>query len=141
MMTMDYRDTLIAVAEDSPVRISRVPRPHGGRKTLALIQYELIEAHPYEFTSAQLLFESHMRHKGVSEAELKRRRSELWETFFKVPQACLRASALPKKYGFGIHCDGDGRVALVPLESPTYEQLSQSKTTKTLKALRSRRGS
>jgi len=38
-------------------------------------------------------------------------------------QACLRASPLLKKYGFGLLFDHEGRVALCPMESEEYQRL------------------
>src|SRR4051812_21040188 len=116
-MDVNYRGALIAVADDCPVTSSTVPTARGGRKTLPLIEYELLKDHPYVYTSAEVLFESNMRHKNVSLAELKTRRRELWDAFFSKPHPCLRASALPKKYGWGIHCNDEGKVALCPMES------------------------
>ena len=97
--------------------------------------------HPYEYTSAELLFESNMRHRGVSSVELRSRRSELWAAFFSKPQPCLRASGLPKRYGWGIHCDDEGKVALCARESAEYRRFSRGRAgdPKVLKALRSSR--
>ncbi|WP_298711512.1 DUF6157 family protein [Micrococcus sp. 2A] len=39
------------------------------------------------------------------------------EAFFAKSQACLRASPLGKRHGWGLHHDAEGRVALVPLGS------------------------
>lgn len=138
---MNYRETLIAVADDCPVTASVVPAPRGGKKTIPLIQYELLKDHPYKYTSAEVLFESNVLHKGVLASELKSRRAELWDAFFSKPQACLRASGLPKKYGWGIHCNHEGRVALCPMESKEYQRMVQGKPggLKVLKALRSSR--
>jgi len=45
------------------------------------------------------------------------------EDFFAKPQACLRASPLVKQYGWGVHHDGEGRIALLGMESAEYRQL------------------
>jgi hypothetical protein len=138
VVDVNYRGALIAVAEDCPVEASVVPELRGGKKTLPLIQYELLRDSPYKYTSAEVLFESNMQHKGLAAGELKRRRRELWDAFFEKPQPCLRASGLPKKYGWGIHCDEEGKIALCPMESPEYRRLSGgSSGTKVLKAFRS----
>lgn len=140
-MDVNYRETLIAVADDCPVTTGVVPAPRGGKKTLSQIQYELLKDQPYKYTSADVLFESNMLHKGVSPSEVKSRRAELWKAFFSKPQACLRASGLSKKYGWGIHCNHDGRVALCPMESKEYQRMAHAKAggPKVVKALRSRR--
>ncbi|MGZ3699543.1 MAG: DUF6157 family protein [Bdellovibrionota bacterium] len=136
-MDVNYRETLIVVAEDSPVQSSVIPLPRGNKKTLPQIQYELLKDHPYRYTSAEVIFESYLRHKGITATGAKKR--ELWEQFFSKPQPCLRASGLPKKYGWGIHCNEDGKVALYPMESAEYRRLSKAKTG-ILKALRSSKG-
>jgi len=125
---VNYRETLIAVAEDCPVSSSVVPAPRGGKKTVPVLQYELLKDHPYRYTSAEVLFEVTMRHRGLSPAELRSRRTELWADFFARPQPCLRASALPKTYGWGIHCDHQGRVALCPMESADYRRFALGRT-------------
>lgn len=37
--------------------------------------------------------------------------------FFANSQACLRSSLLPKRYGWGLLFEQEGRVALCPMES------------------------
>jgi hypothetical protein len=32
---------------------------------------------------------------------------------------------LPKKYGWGIHFNGEGKLALVPMESPEYRKFAE----------------
>ena len=74
------------------------------------------------YTSEEVIFESNMKHKGVSAADLKSKRKQLWDEFFSKPQTCLRASGLPKKYGWGISCNREGKVALCPMESAEYKR-------------------
>lgn len=45
------------------------------------------------------------------------------DQFFSKGQPCLRTSPLAKSYGWGIHADADGRVALVPMRSSRYDAL------------------
>jgi hypothetical protein len=43
----------------------------------------------------------------------------------------LRVSALAKRYGWGIHNNAEGKLALIAVESPQYERLlSDPRTTK-----------
>jgi hypothetical protein len=51
----------------------------------------------------------------------------------------LRTSALGKRYGWGIHCDATGKVALIAHESDAYQQLATDPQMKHLKAMRSKR--
>lgn len=104
--------------------------------TIAALQHALISDHPYEFTSDDVLFEVHVMRHGVPAEERARAR----EAFFAKDQACLRSSPLGKRYGWGIHHDTEGRLALVPLGSDEYRALAADPTVKQLKALRSTRG-
>jgi predicted DNA-binding transcriptional regulator YafY len=54
-------------------------------------------------------------------------------------QACLRASALTKRYGWGTHHDGEGKVALYAVESEAYKQYSEDAALKHTKGMRSKR--
>ncbi len=61
----NYYDTFIQTADDSPASAGTVPAPKGGRKTVALIQYELLTGNPYTHTQEEVLFETYLRHKGL----------------------------------------------------------------------------
>ncbi|MGO1560392.1 Bll7858 protein [Actinomycetales bacterium JB111] len=135
MGSTNYTGTFIQVAEDCPVTAAEQP-PAGGRApSVAALQYALVSARPYELTSDDVLFDVHATRQGI-EADA---RAEAREAFFAKDQACLRASPLAKRYGWGFHHDGDGRVALVPLGSTEYEALAADPEIKQLKAMRSRR--
>ena len=137
---MNYYGTLIAVAEDSPVTSSVVPSPRGGKKTVAVLQYEMLAERPYALTQEDVLFDSwFLRRPDAGEAR-GAEAAALREAFFSKPQPCLRTSPLPKKYGFGLHFDGDGRIALCPVESGEYARLLEGAGgTTVLKAMRSAR--
>ena len=137
-MDLNYFQTLIAVADDCPVTKSMVPEDRGGKKTVAVLQYELLAASPYVYTQADVLFHTWLQRQagpGTSDAEV----AQLRAAFFAKPQACLRSSPLPKQYGWGLHFDGEGRVALCPMESEEYQQLLTGDRVTVLKAFRSRR--
>jgi len=61
------------------------------------------------------------------------------EEFFLRGQACLRASPLSKTYGFGIHFDSNGKIAIYGMETPEYEKYIADKNLKKVKAVRSKR--
>ena len=69
----------------------------------------------------------------VSQHEMNTKR----ELFFSKGQPCLRASALTKRYGWGIHYNQEGKIALVPVESPEYKKLLEDPATTKYKAMRS----
>ncbi len=141
MAETGYVDTLIAVADDCPVSRSVVPTARGGKKTVAVVQYEMLAGNPHLLTQEDVLFGSWLSRQDMpddlSEEDLARQRQE----FFAKPQACLRSSPLPKRYGWGLLFDGEGRVALLPMESDEYQRLVAGGVggVKVLTALRSRR--
>lgn len=140
-MNYNYYNTFIKVSSDCPVASASVPVARGGSKTVPVIEYELLSGSPYGYTQEEVLFEVYLRHKGIPAAEVKARRAELRAEFFGKPHACLRASALPKRYGWGIHFDPEGKVALVPMESEAYRRFlaSEDAGVTVLAAMRSRR--
>lgn len=82
-----------------------------------------------------MLFAVHAQRSGLLDAERETTRA----TFFAEARACLRASPLGKRHGWGIHYDENGRIALVPLGSPQYATLAADPAVKQLKAMRSKR--
>lgn len=134
MGSTNYVSTFIQVAEDCPVPSAQVP-PVTAKPTVAALQYELIAGHPYEFTSDDVLFHVYaLRHGIPAEAQVEAR-----NMFFAKEQACLRSSPLGKRYGWGIHHDLEGRIALVAAESDQYQEFATDPTLTQRKAMRSKR--
>ncbi|WP_406699967.1 DUF6157 family protein [Singulisphaera sp. Ch08] len=105
-----------------------------------MLQYELLTTHPYHSTHEDLHYEVHVRHKAVSDEERTFRGQEIREELLARPHPCLRASLLSKKYGWGIHYDERGRIALYPMESDAYRRFVQAGAITTrVFALRSKR--
>ncbi|WP_276356146.1 DUF6157 family protein [Cohnella caldifontis] len=121
-MELNYYDTFITVAADCPVERGIVPPERKNGKTKPAIEFELASEQPYRYTQEELLFKVYAQHKGISDAELSERGEALKAEFFGKPQACMRASMLPKKYGWGIHFNSEGKLALYPMESPEYRR-------------------
>ena len=138
---MNYFDTLIAVADDCPVTRSVVPTAKDGNKTVAVLQYDMLAGNPHVLTQEDVLFESWLSRQGSPDDPSEEERASIREEFFEKPQACLRSSPLPKKYGWGFLSDHEGRVALCAMESQEYQQLVAGRDSgvKVVKALRSRR--
>ena len=136
---MNYYNTFIAVAPDTPVKVGTAPVARAGKKSVAVLEYELISAQPYTYTQEEVQFAVHVQRKAIPAAELRVRRVDLWNEFFSKSLACMRASPLPKSYGWGLHFNEEGKVALVAVESPEYERLSSSGAIEQTRALRSRR--
>ncbi|QYR21603.1 hypothetical protein KZ483_00615 [Paenibacillus sp. sptzw28] len=121
-MDLNYYDTFIMVAADCPAENGIVPPDKKSGRTKPGIEFELIANHPYKYTSEDLLYEVHIRHKNIPEEELAAKGTQIRDEFFQKPMPCLRASMLPKKYGWGIHFNAEGKMALVPVGSPDYRR-------------------
>ncbi len=131
--TTNYLGTFIEVADDCPAEHAVEP-PASEKPTIAALHYRLIAEQPYSRTSDDVIFETHARRHGIPVDDSAAR-----EEFFSRGQACLRSSPLGKRYGWGIHHDAEGRVALVPRESEEYARLAADPATAHTRAMRSRR--
>lgn len=137
---MAYTDTFIEVAPDCPVVEGVVPVMRGKRTPIHLIQYRLLTDAPYTYSHKELVFAVHVARQGVLPEELVERRDEIWADLFKKGHPCLRASALTKRYGWGAHYDGEGKIALYGMDSVAYGNFTRPGTgVKLLKAMRSKR--
>lgn len=134
MHTTNYRNTLILVAPDTRATSGRAPAPRTPPSGVQLVYEQLVGA-PYAWTSDDLLFEAWATRKGVSEAE----RGEARAAFFAKPQACMRAHALSKTHGWGVHFDAEGRAALVGMDTEAYRRLEADPAVTKKPAMRSRR--
>ena len=135
LKTTNYDNTFILVSEDCPVLKAETPKPKSAGPTIASAQYELIINHPYELSSDDILFLVHAQRNKIDKKDIAHER----EVFFSKGQACLRSSPLVKRYGWGIHHDAQGRVAIFPMESERYRQLAHDGTIKRLRGIRSKR--
>jgi Family of unknown function (DUF6157) len=135
---MNYINTFIAVSPDTKAKLGSVPLARG-KRSVAQIEYGLIANHPYKFTQEEVQFSVHLERTGVTPAQLNGRRNELWSDFFSKSMACMRTSPLARSYGWGLHFDSEGKVALVPMESPKYQKLSGSPSIEQTRAMRSKR--
>lgn len=117
MHTTNYLDTLITVAPDT--RAVEANSPPTGKASVAELQFAMMQGHDYELTSDDVVFGVHADRKGIDSDAREAAR----DLFFAKGQPCLRTSPLAKAYGWGIHSDAQGRVALVPMESSRYEAL------------------
>ena len=125
MSTTNYRDTLVTPSPDCPVAEGRIPEKAG---SVAAVQYALL-ARPYAMTSDDLLHAAH-RERGGDKSR---------DEFFAKPQACLRASPLVKQFGWGVHHDGAGRIALVGSETAEYRRLLDDPSVRKTPGMRSKR--
>jgi hypothetical protein len=131
--TTNYQNTFIAIADDSSATKGKVPPVKENSKTVANIQFEIVSKNPYKFTSDDVLFQVFAERKDLAETELEEGRKE----FFSKGQPCFRTSPLTKKYGWGIHNDEEGKIAMYGVESDEYEKFLTSENLKIVKAMKS----
>jgi hypothetical protein len=135
MGSTNYENTFIQVAEDCPAQTAQEPPTRGQTPTVAQLQFQLVNEHPYTLTSDDVIFAVHATRTGIPPEERDREREE----FFTRDQACLRTSPLAKRFGWGIHHDENSMVALVPIGTQRYRELVEDGATKQVRAMRSRR--
>jgi hypothetical protein len=136
----NYTDTFIAIAPDSNAARGTVPKETAS-PSVALHTFRMIHDHPYRYTSDDVIFTVYAERNSISADQRAAARTD----FFSKAQACFRASDLGKKYGWGVHSDAEGRVALYGVETEEYEELvsgnrlgSDGKPVTVKRAMRSR---
>lgn len=133
--TTNYFNTLILPAEDCPVAFSEAP-PVKNVPSVASLQLDLIYENPYRFSSDDVLFTIFADRNQIPESERQEARTD----FFSKGQACMRASALTKRYGWAIHSDKNGKIALIDTASEEYAKLSKDNAVEKVRAMRSKKG-
>ncbi|MCB9994684.1 MAG: hypothetical protein H6873_13660 [Hyphomicrobiaceae bacterium] len=128
--TTNYSNTLIEISPDCGALSARVPTKPG---TVATMQYEMISQAPYAHTSDDVIFAVHAARAGIAPTE------EARTEFYSRGQACLRSSLLVKSYGFGVHHDKEGRVAIFGVETPQYQDLVADPGVTKVPGMRSKR--
>ncbi|WP_260288549.1 DUF6157 family protein [Peribacillus aracenensis] len=132
---MSYKNTLITISEDSKVTSAKVPVIKNEKPTIAYIEHELINNNPYKFTQEDVQFKSYLIKNQIEEENA----AELREQFFSKSKACFRASPLVKNYGWGIHYNNQGKIAIYDAKSEMYNQLLNQVDITKLKGMRSKR--
>lgn len=132
--TTSYANTFIEVAEDSYAEHGTEP-PLREQKSAARLQYEWLSERPYTLTSDDLLFTLYALKNSIPREQQPLER----EAFFSRGQPCMRASDLPKKYGWGIHYDSDARMAIYGVETEKYAAFRADPSLTHLRAMRSER--
>lgn len=136
MKTTNYLNTFIAVAEDCPVKTAQIPSTKNNEKTIASMQYEIIINNPYKYTSDDIIFNIYAVRNNIPQNALDEERDK----FFSKGQPCMSSSPLPKRYGWGVHSDANGKIAIYAMESEEYKKFVSDKKLEHKKAMRSKRG-
>lgn len=135
MHSTNYINTFIEIAEDCPATTAQIPPDKSGEKTIAGLQFEIVKKNPYKYTSDDVLFQVHALRNEFTKGEMAKER----EKFFSKGQPCFRSSPLGKRYGWGVHSDEKGRIAIYAMESPEYKKLAKDKGLEHTKAMRSKK--
>lgn len=141
---MNPTNQFIQIAPDCLLKTAIIPQSKADKLSFAMIEYALLSSKPYCYVLDELQFEVYLRHKqvvqnSVKQEPLKTQRQLLWDAFFSKPHACMRASPLTKKYGWGVHYDVAGKIALVAIESKDYQRFVDDNDIKKYFAMRSSR--
>jgi hypothetical protein len=107
--TTNYLNTFIVTADDCPAASGEVPPTKGDTKTVASIQFEMMSKNPCKFTSDNVLFQVYADKHDLTKSEYKK----AGEQFFSKGQPCFKASPLAKRYGWRVHYNSDGKIAIV----------------------------
>lgn len=132
--TTNYFNTLILPAADCPATQSTAP-PLTDKVSVARMQYEMVVANPYQHTSDDVLFDIYVHRNDIAASA----RAAAHETFFAKGLACFRASPLSKRYGWVVHFNEEGKMALIEQQSPPHLQLASDPNLKTFHAMRTTR--
>ncbi len=117
-------EELITIASDSDATHAIVPPAHES-KTIHRIGYEVLTENPYRFTEPEFQHEVHVVRRG---------RPDL-----RIESYNIRRSPLAKQFGWGIHRDANGKLALIACESEEYQRLLADPKVKKTPAFRSAR--
>ena len=131
---MSYVDTFITVSEDCPAQTGTPPPAGKTRPSRAAIEYELLQAQPYQLDHLEFTYEVHRRHK-LAAGEVP----QDVDSFHAKGQPCMRASALVRRYGWGAHYDADGKIAIFPLESDRYAAFLEDDQVQKINGMRNKR--
>lgn len=104
-----YQEELIEIAEDCPADHAVEPPNDRPSKTRARIAYEILSEHPYQYTEIEFFHELDVVRRNKPNA--------------KIESYQIKRSPLAQTYGWGIHRNQQGELALVAMESNRYREL------------------
>lgn len=123
------------MADDCPVTNAEIPKSKNENKTIAEMQFEMIFNNPYKYSSDDVIFGVFASRNDISDNELEEAKSK----FFSKGQPCMRSSALAKRYGWGVHSNSEGKIAIFAIESEEYKMFQEDNNIQHTKAMRSQR--
>jgi hypothetical protein len=137
--TTNCFNTFIQVAEDCPARTGEEPPLRAGKPTVACLQYEMITKAPYKYTSDDVIFATSAPGRELAVKATETEKHTASKAFFSRGQACMRASSLGKRFGWGVHADSEGRIAIYAIDSKRYDAFVRDPKLTQVRAMRSKR--
>ena len=134
MTSTNYFNTFIEIAEDCIAAVGEIPPAKGNKKSVANLQFEMLLGNPYKYTSDDVFFTVFAMRKEISQEEFVEQRA----LFFSKGQPCFRTSPLTKRYGWGIHSDEHGKVAMYGVGTEAYQKFIEDASVEKKKAMRSK---
>lgn len=131
--TTNYINTFIEVADDCPAAEGEAPPVSEREKSVARLQYEMLVNKPYHYSSDDVIFKVFALRNDIVADELESQRMQ----FFSKGQACFRSSPLTKRYGWGVHSNDEGKIAIFGRETVEYEKFLIREDIKRVKGMRS----
>ena len=131
--TTNYFNTFIEISVDCPVVVPVLPPVKGENPTIANLHFDMIAQHPYRYSSDDVVFGTYAR-KNDMVSNLEHEQA----LFFSKGQPCLRCSPLTKRYGWGIHCNAEGRVAVHGIGTMEYQRFADDPALKHVRAMRNK---
>ena len=117
----NMKESLIRVAVNCPVSTGIDPLGRGNKNdAVHIIQYEILKAHPY-------MLDKDTFYELVYLLRLPTRSR-------KIKSYSLARNVLPKRYGWGIHINKVGKLALVDCSGKKYKKLEKSRKVKKIRA-------
>jgi len=135
LYSTNYYNTFIEVAEDCPANKGEMPPVKANKKSVANLQFEMLYENPYKYNSDDVLFGVLAIRKAFTKAKMDKQRA----LYFSKGQPCFRASPLTKRYGWGIHSNDEGKIAMFGVETEAYKSFMGDDSVKKVKAMKSRR--
>jgi hypothetical protein len=135
MHSTNYYNTFIEIAEDCPVKKGEMPPQKKAKKTVANLQFEMLINSPYQFTSDEVLFTVFAQRKEFGKEEIEAERIQ----YFSKGQPCFRTSPLTKRYGWGVHYNAKGKLAIFGAETKEYHGFLLDDTVEKVRAMKSKR--
>lgn len=133
--TTNYKNTFIEIAEDCPAEKGEIPPVKGDKKSIANLQFEMLFENPYKYTSDEFFFDVFAIRKELLKGDMEGEK----QNFFSKGQPCFRASPLTKRYGWGIHNNEEGKIAIYGTETKEYQNFVADNSLKKVMAMRTKR--